>query len=103
MMRLATTAAIALLSTGTAIAQETAAGPAAPRSEQQTCVFAGGSYSEGAEFCVTAHAGLKCESGKWSRDTQLDCSEGDEHMMPQQGGGDDHMMPDHTMHMMPHQ
>ena len=39
-------------------------------------MFAGGEYSEGAEFCVTSHAALKCEGGKWSRDAQLDCTAG---------------------------
>jgi hypothetical protein len=61
----------------------------------------------GAEFCVTAHAGLRCDDGKWSRDTQLDCSEATDehhrgqleedhmgHMMPDQ----DRSMPDHMMH-----
>jgi hypothetical protein len=108
MMRLATTAAMVLCSIATANAQEPTAGPASQRSEQQTCVFAGESYSEGAEFCVTGHAGLQCENGKWSRDTQLDCA--GENTMMHQGGDDGHMMPDHMMtdhmmqdHMMPHQ
>jgi hypothetical protein len=59
--------------------------------------FCGRKLFGGAEFCVTDYAGLRCENGKWSRDTQLDCA--GENMM-RQGGGDGHMMPDH---MMPHQ
>jgi hypothetical protein len=82
-------------------------GPGSQRPEQQTCVFAGESYSDGAEFCVTSHDGLQCGNGKWSRDTQLDC--GGQNTMMQQGGDDGHMMPDHMTghmmqdHMMPHQ
>jgi hypothetical protein len=109
MMRLALTAGMLLWSIATAIAQEP---PSSQPREQQTCVFAGESYSEGAEFCVTSHAGLQCENGKWSRDSQLDCSGevGNERPMPHEGGGDDHTMSNHTMpdhmtpdHMMPHQ
>jgi len=97
MIRSAIIPAMVLVSIATASAQEPAGGKESQRPEQQTCVFAGESYSEGAEFCVTDHAGLRCENGKWSRDTQLDCA--GENMM-RQGGGDGHMMPDH---MMPHQ
>lgn len=61
-------------------------------------------YSEGAEFCVASHAGLKCESGKWSRDTQLECGGevGEQHTMPYHGT-DEHIMTDHMDHTMPHQ
>jgi hypothetical protein len=107
MMRFAITAAMVLGSIATASAQEPMGGPGSQRPEQQTCVFAGESYSDGAEFCVTSHDGLQCGNGKWSRDTQLDC--GGQNTMMQQGGDDGHMMPDHMTghmmqdHMMPHQ
>jgi hypothetical protein len=104
MMRLVTTAAM-LWSIAAAGAQEPTGSPSSTTTVQQTCVFAGESYSDGAEFCVTSHAGLQCENGKWSRDTQLDC--GGENTMMQGGdhmgaGGDDHMMHDHMLNTMPH-
>jgi hypothetical protein len=105
MVRLVAGTAILLCSIAMARAQQP---EGAPSAQQQTCVYAGGSYSEGAEFCITNHAGLKCADGKWSRDTQLDCGEtADEQMTPQGEGGKDHvghmmpdqqMMPDHMMH-----
>jgi hypothetical protein len=112
MMRSVTTTAIILCSIGSASAQQPSATGAPPSQapEQQICVYAGESYSEGAEFCVTSHAGLKCEGGKWSRDTLLDCAgeAANEPMMPQGDGNEDntshmmpdqdHMMPDHMMH-----
>ena len=98
MMRLAAAAVMFLCSIATASAQEATIAPS-DRSEQKTCVFAGENYSEGAEVCVFASdAGLKCESGKWSRDTQLRCGGvGEQHATPYHGG-DDHMMPDHMDH-----
>jgi hypothetical protein len=96
MMRLAITAAMLLCSITMASAQEQTGAAPPEVLGQQNCMFAGGEYSQGAEFCVTNDAGLKCDKGKWSRDAELDCGGGasEEHMMP------DHMMPDH---MMPHQ
>jgi hypothetical protein len=52
------------------------------------------SASEGAEFCVTGRAGLKCEGGKWSRDTQIECGGevGEQRTMPNHDNEDhDHM------------
>src|SRR5690349_665110 len=72
MMRVAAAAMMFLCSIATVSAQEPTGIPS-DQPEQKTCVFAGENYSEGAEFCVAGHAGLKCESGKWSRDTQLEC------------------------------
>jgi hypothetical protein len=99
-MRLAAAATVFLCSIATASAQEPTISPS-DRPEQKTCVFAGENYSEGAEVCVFAsHAGLRCENGKWSRDTQLECGGGigELHTMPYHGS-DEHMMPDHTDHM----
>ena len=70
-MRVAAAAMMFLCSIATVSAQEPTGAPS--DEAQRTCVFAGENYSEGAEFCVASHAGLKCESGKWSRDTQLEC------------------------------
>jgi hypothetical protein len=102
-MRLAAAATVFLCSIAPVSAQEPKAAPS-DRPEQKTCVFAGENYSEGAEFCVAGRAGLKCESGKWSRDTQLDCGGevGEQHTMPYHGS-DEHMIPEHMDHMMPHQ
>ena len=72
MMRAAAAAMMFLCSIATVSAQEPTGTPS-NQPDQKTCVFAGENYSEGAEFCVAGHAGLKCESGKWSRDTQLEC------------------------------
>jgi len=95
MMRLAAAAVIFLCSIAAVSAQEPTGAPS-DQSAQRTCVFAGENYSEGAEFCVASHAGLKCESGKWSRDTQLECGGevGEQHTMPYHGT-DEHMMTDH--------
>jgi hypothetical protein len=106
MMRLAAAAVMFLCSIATVSAQEPTGTPS-DRPEQNTCVFAGENYSEGAELCVANHAGLKCESGKWSRDTQLECGGevGEQYTIPYHGT-DEHMMPDHMDHMdntMPHQ
>ena len=103
MMRLAAAAVIFLCSIAAVSAQEPNGAPS-DQSAQRTCVFAGENYSEGAEFCVASHAGLKCESGKWSRDTQLECGGevGEQHTMPYHGT-DEHMMTDHMDHTMPHQ
>ena len=103
MMRLAAAAVIFLCSIAAVSAQEPTGAPS-DQSAQRTCVFAGENYSEGAEFCVASHAGLKCESGKWSRDTQLECGGevGEQHTMPYHGT-DEHMMTDHMDHTMPHQ
>ena len=106
MMKLAAPTAIFLSSMATASAQEPTAVPS-DRPDQKSCVFAGETYSEGAEICVTSHAGLKCENAKWSRDAQLDCGGefGEQHSMPYHGN-DEHMTPghmDHMDHMMPPQ
>src|SRR5262245_55576711 len=97
MMRLVAAAVMFLGLIAIASAQEPSAAPS-NQLEQKTCVFAGENYSEGAEFCVASHAGLKCETGKWSRDIQLDCGGGEQHTMPY-NGSDQQMMPDHTQHM----
>ena len=41
-------------------------------------------------FVSQGHAGLKCESGKWSRDTQLECGGevGEQRTMPYHGTSD---------------
>ena len=92
-MRVAAAAVMFLCSIATVSAQEPTGIPS-DQPEQKTCVFAGENYSEGAEFCVAGHAGLKCESGKWSRDTQLECG-GEVNTIPYHGS-DDH---DHMDHM----
>jgi len=100
MIRSAATGAIFLCSIATASSQEPT-GTASDQLEQKTCVFAGENYSAGAEICVASHAGLKCESGKWSRDNELECGGevGEQHTIPYHGS-DEHMMPDHMSHMM---
>ena len=89
MMRVAAAAMMFLCSIATVSAQEPTGIPS-DQPEQKTCVFAGENYSEGAEFCVPGHAGLKCESGKWSRDTQLECGGevGEQRTMPYHGTSD---------------
>ena len=102
MMRVAAAAMMFLCSIATVSAQEPIGIPS-DQPEQKTCVFAGENYSEGAEFCVAGHAGLKCESGKWSRDTQLECGGevGEQPTMPYHGTSDsDHM--GHMDHMDDH-
>ena len=100
-MRLVAAATMLLCAIATARAQPAGAASSEP-AQQQTCVYASGSYSEGAEFCITGHAGLKCNNGKWSRDAELDCGEAaNEQMMPQGQGGEYHE--DHMGHMMPDQ
>ena len=97
MLRLVAATAMLLCSIVTSGAQQPNSEPSSQSSQLQTCVFAGENYSHGAEFCVTAHAGLRCDDGKWSRDTQLDCSEAtDEHHRGQ-------LEEDHMGHMMPDQ
>jgi hypothetical protein len=99
MMRVAAAAVMFLCSIATVSAQEPTGTPS-DQPEQKICVFAGENYSEGAEFCVAGHAGLKCESGKWSRDTQLDCGGevSEQHTKPYHGT-DDHDHMDHMDHM----
>jgi hypothetical protein len=93
MKRVAAAAVMVLCSIVTVSAQEPTGIPS-DRPEQGNCVFAGENYSEGAELCVTGRAGLKCEGGKWSRDTQLECGGevGEQHTMPYHDNEDhDHM------------
>ena len=103
-IRLAAIAALAFCSITAATAtQEAPKDQADEAVDENDCMFAGGEYSEGAEFCVTSHAALKCEGGKWSRDAQLDCTGG---MIPHPGGsGSEPMTPDQMGpdHMAPHQ
>jgi hypothetical protein len=99
MTRVAAAAMMFLCSIATVSAQEPTGTPS-NQADQKTCVFAGENYSEGAEFCVAGHAGLKCESGKWSRDTQLECGSetGGQRTMSYDGPCDrDHM--GHMDHM----
>jgi hypothetical protein len=90
MMRVVAAAVMFLCSIATVSAQEPTAAPS-DRPEQRNCVFADENYSEGAELCVTGRAGLQCEGGKWSRDTQLDCGGevGEQHMRSHDN--EDHM------------
>jgi hypothetical protein len=109
MIRLAAITALAFCSiTAATAAQDATQNQSDEAGDDNTCMFAGGEYSEGAEFCVTSHAALKCEGGKWSRDAQLDCTAGMSEM-PKSGSrpmmtpdqmGPDQMGPDH---MAPHQ
>jgi hypothetical protein len=104
-IRLAAIVALAFCSIPAATAAQEATQDQSNEASDNICMFAGGEYSEGAEFCVTNHAALKCEGGKWSRDAQLDCTTGMSEMpnpgesesgprMPNQMGPD---------HMTPHQ
>lgn len=97
MMRLIAADVLLLCSIATVSAQEPTG--TSDRQEQKTCVFAGENYSDGAEFCVENHVGLKCEGGRWSRDSQLECGgeAGEQHTMPYHGTDHDHM--DHMDHM----
>ncbi len=81
-IRLAAIAALVFCSITAATAEEATQNQSDEASDDNSCMFAGGEYSEGAELCVTSHAALKCEGGKWSRDAQLDCTGG---MMPHPG------------------
>jgi hypothetical protein len=104
-IRLAVVAALAFCSMAAATAaQEATQDQPDEASDDNTCMFAGGEYSEGAEFCVTSHAALKCEGGKWLRDAQLDCT-GEMMLHPGASGSGPMMMPNQMGpdHMMPHQ
>ena len=105
-IRLAAIAALAFCSIAAATAEEATQNQSDEASDDNTCMFAGGEYSEGAEFCVTSHAALKCEGGKWSRDAQLDCAAGMSEMPhPGESESGPMMMPNQMGpdQMMPHQ
>src|SRR5512135_1219925 len=98
-IRLAAIAALVFCSITAATAEEATQNQPDEASNDNSCMFAGGDYSEGAEICVTSHAALRCEGGKWSRDPQLDCTAGMSEMphsppmMTPDQMGPDHMAP----------